>query len=89
MRQFCDQTGALYIADECRPASTAAAMWAVDLRRGAGHPGHRQRACRGIYPIAGTLLSERAGAWIESDGWSHVSTFGGAELGCRVAATVL
>ena len=43
----------------------------------------------GIYPIAATLLNQRAGAWLEDDGWSHVSTFGGAELGCRVASTVL
>ena len=38
----------------------------------------------GLYPIAATLLSERAGRWLEEDGWGHVSTFGGAEVGCRV-----
>ena len=43
----------------------------------------------GIYPIAATLLNQRAGAWLEDDGWSNVSTFGGAELGCRVARAVL
>ena len=91
VRQFCDQTGALYIADEVQTGlGRSGQMWAVDhfgvvpdiLVTGKGLSG-------GIYPIAATLLSERAGAWIESDGWSHVSTFGGAELGCRVAATVL
>ena len=91
VRQFCDQTGALYIADEVQTGlGRSGHMWAVDhfgvapdiLVTGKGLSG-------GIYPIAATLLSERAGAWIESDGWSHVSTFGGAELGCRVAATVL
>ena len=40
----------------------------------------------GLYPIAATLLSARAGAWLEHDGWSNISTFGGSELGCRVAA---
>ena len=39
----------------------------------------------GLYPIAATLLSARAGAWLEDDGWSNISTFGGSELGCRVA----
>ena len=91
VRQFCDQTGALYIADEVQTGlGRSGHMWAVDhfgvapdiLVTGKGLSG-------GIYPIAATLLSERAGAWIESDGWSHVSTFGGAELGCRVAWTVL
>ena len=43
----------------------------------------------GLYPIAATLLSARAGAWLEDDGWSNVSTFGGSELGCRVARAVL
>ena len=43
----------------------------------------------GLYPIAATLLSDRAGHWLEEDGWGHVSTFGGAELGCRVARAVL
>ena len=91
VRQFCDQTGALYIADEVQTGlGRSGHMWAVDhfgvapdiLVTGKGLSG-------GIYPIAATLLSERSGAWIESDGWSHVSTFGGAELGCRVASTVL
>ncbi len=43
----------------------------------------------GLYPIAATLLSSRAGAWLEDDGWSNISTFGGSELGCRVARAVL
>ncbi len=43
----------------------------------------------GLYPIAATLLSSRAGAWLEDDGWSNISTFGGSELGCRVARVVL
>ena len=43
----------------------------------------------GLYPIAATLLSARAGAWLEDDGWSNISTFGGSELGCRVARAVL
>jgi hypothetical protein len=35
------------------------------------------------------LLSERAGAWLKEDGWAHVSTFGGSELGCAVALKTL
>lgn len=91
LRQLCDQTGAMYIADEVQTGlGRSGHMWAVEefgvvpdiLVTGKGLSG-------GIYPIAATLLSERAGAWLESDGWSHVSTFGGAEPGCRVADTVL
>jgi acetylornithine/succinyldiaminopimelate/putrescine aminotransferase len=43
----------------------------------------------GLYPISATLLDERLGGWLEEDGWGHVSTFGGAELGCPVARRVL
>ena len=91
LRQLCDDAGALYIADEVQTGlGRTGSMWGVEhfgvvpdiLITGKGLSG-------GIYPIAATLLSERAGAWLETDGWGHVSTFGGAELGCRVAQKVL
>jgi acetylornithine/succinyldiaminopimelate/putrescine aminotransferase len=91
VRRLCDATGALYIADEVQTGlGRSGRMWAVEhfgvvpdiLVTGKGLSG-------GIYPIAATLLSQQAGAWLETDGWSHISSFGGAELGCRVAGTVL
>ncbi len=91
VRALCDAAGALFIADEVQTGlGRSGQFWAVEhfgvepdiLVTGKGLSG-------GIYPIAATLLSRRAGAWLETDGWSHVSTFGGAELGCRVASTVL
>lgn len=91
VRRLCDDAGALYIADEVQTGlGRTGSMWGVEhfgvvpdiLVTGKGLSG-------GIYPIAATLLNERAGAWLETDGWGHVSTFGGAELGCRVAQRVL
>lgn len=91
VRELCDANGALYIADEVQTGlGRSGQMWAVQhfgvtpdlLVTGKGLSG-------GIYPIAATLLSERAGAWLQTDGWGHVSTFGGAELGCRVGSKVL
>lgn len=91
VRDLCDRTGALYIADEVQTGlGRSGQMWAVQhfgvepdiLVTGKGLSG-------GIYPIAATLLSGSAGAWLQTDGWGHVSTFGGAELGCRVGNTVL
>jgi len=35
-----------------------------------------------MYPIAAVLVSERAAGWLNEDGFGHISTFGGAELGC-------
>lgn len=83
--------GALLIADEVQTGlGRTGVLWGVQrfgvepdvLVTGKGLSG-------GLYPISATLLSERAGAWLESDGWGHVSTFGGSEVGCRVARRVL
>lgn len=91
VRALCDRYGALYIADEVQTGlGRTGSLWGVDhfgvtpdiLVTGKGLSG-------GVYPIAATVLSPRAGAWLTEDGWGHVSTFGGAELGCRVAMTVL
>jgi acetylornithine/succinyldiaminopimelate/putrescine aminotransferase len=43
----------------------------------------------GVYPIAAVLLKERSGAWLREDGFGHISTFGGGELGCLAALTTL
>ncbi len=91
VRRLCDEADALYIADEVQTGlGRSGRMWGVELFgvvpdilvTGKGLSG-------GIYPIAATMLNERAGQWLQTDGWGHVSTFGGAELGCRVAARVL
>ena len=91
VRRLCDEHDVLYIADEVQTGlGRSGRMWAADLFgvtpdilvTGKGLSG-------GIYPIAATLLSERAGQWLQTDGWGHVSTFGGAELGCPVAQRVL
>ncbi len=84
VRALCDATGALYVADEVQTGlGRTGALWGFELADvvpdvvvcGKGLSG-------GLYPIAATVLSERAGAWLEDDGWAHVSTFGGAEVGC-------
>ena len=91
VRAVCDEHGTAYIADEVQTGlGRTGSLWAVErfgvipdiLVSGKGLSG-------GMYPIAATLLSERMGQWLEDDGWSHVSTFGGSELGCHVAQTVL
>jgi putrescine aminotransferase len=91
VRSLCDAAGSLYIADEVQTGlGRTGSLWAVEragvvpdvLVCGKGLSG-------GLYPIAATLLSERAGRWLEEDGWGHVSTFGGAEVGCRVGRAVL
>jgi acetylornithine/succinyldiaminopimelate/putrescine aminotransferase len=42
-----------------------------------------------MYPIACVLMTERAAGWLREDGFGHISTFGGAELGCIAAMKAL
>jgi len=43
----------------------------------------------GIYPISATVMTKRIESVFHKDPFIHISTFGGSELGCRVAAKVL
>lgn len=91
VKKLCEQHGALYIADEVQTGlGRCGQMWGVEcfgvepdiLVAGKGLSG-------GIYPMSVTMLSARVAKWLDEDGWAHVSTFGGAEVGCRVAQKVL
>jgi acetylornithine/succinyldiaminopimelate/putrescine aminotransferase len=91
LAQACRAHGTAFIADEVQTGlGRTGPLWAVErfgvvpdaLVTAKGLSG-------GLYPITATLLSEQLGGWLEEDGWGHVSTFGGAEVGCRVAQAVL
>ena len=91
VRKLCEEFGALYIADEVQTGlGRTGTLWGVEqwgvepdiLVTGKGLSG-------GLYPVSATLLSERAGDWLNDNGWGHVSTFGGSDLGCLVAKRVL
>jgi acetylornithine/succinyldiaminopimelate/putrescine aminotransferase len=43
----------------------------------------------GMYPISAVLVSGPAAGWLTEDGFGHMSTFGGAELGCVAALKTL
>lgn len=43
----------------------------------------------GIYPISACLVTEECGGWLHEDGAAHISTSGGAELGCLVGHQVI
>ena len=89
--ELCRRYDALYIADEVQTGlMRTGELWAVTkhgiapdiLVTGKGLSG-------GIYPIAAVLLSERAAGWLTEDGFGHISSFGGAELGCVAALATL
>jgi len=91
VRALATAAGALYVADEVQTGlGRTGPLWGVEafdvqpdvLVCGKGLSG-------GIYPAAACVISERAAGWLHEHGWGHVSTFGGSELGCRVALKVL
>jgi acetylornithine/succinyldiaminopimelate/putrescine aminotransferase len=90
-RQLCDQHGALLILDEIQAGlGRTGRLWAFQhfaaqpdiLVIGKGLSG-------GLYPMAATCLSARCEAVFHADPFIHISTFGGAEVGCPLALQVL
>lgn len=91
VKNLADKNGALYIADEVQTGlMRTGEMWAITkygvepdiIVTGKGLSG-------GMYPITAALLNERAAQWLNQDGFGHISTFGGAELGCVAAIKTL
>jgi len=91
VKAMCERYGSVYIADEVQTGlMRTGKLWGIEhygvnpdiLVTAKGLSG-------GIYPIAATVVNERAGGWMDEDGLAHISTFGGAELGCVVASKVL
>jgi acetylornithine/succinyldiaminopimelate/putrescine aminotransferase len=91
VRRLCDARGALLILDEVQAGlGRSGKLWAFEhfgvvpdiLVLGKGLSG-------GIYPITATVLRSDLESVFHPDPFIHISTFGGAELGCRVAQRVL
>lgn len=91
VKRLCERYGALYIADEVQTGlMRTGEMWGITrygvepdlLVTGKGISG-------GIYPIACTVVGREHAGWLDEYGSGHMSTMGGAELGCLVALKVL
>ncbi|HEX6524255.1 MAG TPA: aminotransferase class III-fold pyridoxal phosphate-dependent enzyme [Streptosporangiaceae bacterium] len=91
VKELCERYGALYIADEVQTGlMRTGELWAITkhgvtpdiLVSGKGISG-------GMYPVSVVLATETAAQWLTEDGFGHMSTFGGAELGCVAALRTL
>jgi acetylornithine/succinyldiaminopimelate/putrescine aminotransferase len=91
VKRLCERYDALYIADEVQTGlMRTGELWAISkhgvapdiLVSGKGISG-------GLYPISVVLATEQAAGWLSEDGFAHMSTFGGAELGCVAALKTL
>jgi len=91
VKDLCRQYGSLYIADEVQTGLLRTGnMWGwqtFDVQpdifvTAKGLSG-------GIYPVSACVVNEQAGGWLKVDGSAHISTAGGAEVGCFVGIKVL
>ena len=91
VREICDKSGAVMILDEVQTGlGRTGKLWAFEhfdvvpdmvvLAKGLSG---------GLYPITATVMRKPMEAVFHPDPHIHVSTFGGAEIGCRVALKVL
>jgi putrescine aminotransferase len=91
VKALCERHGTLFVADEVQTGlGRTGFLWGIEawnvtpdmLVIGKGLSG-------GLYPIAAVVMTKPVGAWLNENGWAYASTFGGAEIGCHVASTVL
>jgi len=91
VRKLCDDQKILLILDEVQSGlGRTGELWAFTyfdivpdmVILGKGLSG-------GIYPITATVLRNRLDSVFHPDPFIHISTFGGSEIGCRVARKVL
>jgi acetylornithine/succinyldiaminopimelate/putrescine aminotransferase len=91
VKRLCERHDALYIADEVQTGlMRTGELWAISkhgvvpdiLVSGKGISG-------GMYPVSVVLATDAAARWLAEDGFGHMSTFGGAELGCVAALKTL
>ncbi len=91
VKRLCESYDALYICDEVQTGlMRTGEMWGITkygvvpdiLVTAKGISG-------GLVPIACTVVSKRCAGWLTEDGFAHMSTSGGAEIGCIVALKVL
>ncbi len=91
VKALCERHGALYIADEVQTGlMRTGALWAIS---GYGVVPDIIVSAKGIggglYPLGVVLLSGPTAGWLKEDGFAHMSTGGGGEIGCVVALKVL
>jgi acetylornithine/succinyldiaminopimelate/putrescine aminotransferase len=91
VRQLCDRHGAVMIMDEVQAGlGRCGEVWGIDtygvvpdiLVAAKGLSG-------GIYPMSATICREHLNPFLDQNPFIHISTTGGAEVGCYVALEVL
>jgi acetylornithine/succinyldiaminopimelate/putrescine aminotransferase len=90
-KELCSKTGALLIIDEVQTGlGRTGKLWGIEhfdttpdiMVIGKGLSG-------GIYPMSATCFNDVLQTFFHKNPFIHISTFGGAEVGCPVAMKVL
>jgi acetylornithine/succinyldiaminopimelate/putrescine aminotransferase len=91
VKALCERHGTLYIADEVQTGlMRTGEMWGITKHGIAPDLLVTSKGISGgVYPIAAVLMSEAVAGWLREDGFGHISTFGGAEIGCIAALKTL
>ncbi|MDD5447561.1 MAG: aspartate aminotransferase family protein [Actinomycetota bacterium] len=91
VRRITKEKGAVMICDEVQTGlGRCGAYWAIDtygvvpdmIVTGKGLSG-------GIYPMSAVVYSDELDGFFHENPFIHISTFGGSEVGCRVALKVV
>ncbi len=91
VRRLCDESGAVMIMDEVQTGlGRCGEVWGVNtygvvpdiIVTAKGLSG-------GIYPISAIIYRDSLNPFLHANPFIHISTFGGAEVGCHVALEVL
>ncbi|GAB4326117.1 MAG: aspartate aminotransferase family protein [Promethearchaeota archaeon] len=95
-RELCDDTGAVLVADEVQAGlGRTGVLWAI---HGGLYPDEKvvpdaivlaKGMSAGVYPLATVTYRPFLGEVFAEDPFVHISTTGGAELGCFVARRML
>jgi acetylornithine/succinyldiaminopimelate/putrescine aminotransferase len=91
VRELCDRNGTVMIIDEVQTGlGRCGAMWGIDtfavvpdiMVTAKGLSG-------GLYPMSATIYREHLNPFLHQNPFIHISTTGGAEVGCYAALEVL
>jgi len=91
VKGLCEKNGTLFIIDEIQTGlGRTGRLWGIE------HYGVKpdimviaKGLSGGVYPISATCFTPELQSFFHEHPFSHISTYGGAELGCRVALAVL
>jgi acetylornithine/succinyldiaminopimelate/putrescine aminotransferase len=91
VRALCRDRGAVFVLDEVQTGlGRSGRMWCYEhdgvepdvLVTGKGLGG-------GVYPIAATVMTPAVHRFYDEEPFVHVSSYGGSDIGCAIALTVL